>query len=105
MVEEVGINYRIEKENIDLELKAILDTGCESIIGAEDRLGKIITDGGKDITVRSVINKRKSYKAREIEGWLDSGPAQILICQQISKPEKSSVLMKNTRGILGLKVN
>ena len=38
MVEEVGINYRIEKENIVLELKAILDTGRESIIGAEDRL-------------------------------------------------------------------
>ena len=51
MVEEVEIDYRIEKENIVLELKAILDTGSESIIGAEDRLGKIITDGGKDTTV------------------------------------------------------
>ena len=63
MVEEVEINYRIEKENIVLELKAILDTRSESIIGAEDRLGKIITDGSKDTTVRSVLNKRKSYKA------------------------------------------
>ena len=36
-------DYRLEKENIVLELKAILDTGSESIIG-------------------------KSYKAREDEG-------------------------------------
>ena len=84
-------------ENIVLELKAILDTGSESIIGAEDRLGKIIIDGSKDTTVRSVLNKRKSYKAREIEGWLDSGPAQMLICQQMCKPDNSSVLMNITR--------
>ena len=62
MVEEVGINYRIEKENIVLELKAILDTGSESIIGAEDRLGKIIIDGGKDTTVGSVLKRENSTR-------------------------------------------
>ena len=64
-----------------LELKAILDTDSESIIGSEERLGKIITEKGRQTSVNSVLNKKKSYKAREVEAWLDSGPAQILICE------------------------
>ena len=66
VIEEMGINYRIEKNNIILQLKAILDTGSESIIGSEERLGRFITDGGKIINILSVLNKRKSYKAREV---------------------------------------
>ena len=58
MVEEVELDYRIEKENIVLELKAILDTGSESVIVAKDILRKIIIDGSKDKTASSVFNKR-----------------------------------------------
>ena len=64
MVEKMWIRYRIEKDNIILQLKAILDTGSESIIGSEERLGKIITDGCKETNVLSVVNKKKPYKAR-----------------------------------------
>ena len=61
--------------------------------------------GFKETTVLSLLNKKKSYKAREVEAWLDNGPAQILICEQMRKPDNSTTIMKISRRMLGFRAD
>ena len=65
-------------------------------------MGKYITDCGRKTNILSVLNKKTSYGAREVDGWLDTGPAQILIAKEMCKPDNEIVLMKMARQMLGL---
>ena len=65
-------------------------------------MGKYIVDCGRQTNILLVLNNIKSYGARVIEGWFDTGPAQILIAKEMCKPDNSMVLMKITRKMLGL---
>ena len=83
VIEGMQIDYRLEGNSIILQLKAILDTGSEINIGSEKRMGKYIVECGRKTNILSVLNKKKFYGAREIDGWFDTSPAQILIAKEM----------------------
>ena len=60
----------------------------------------MITDPGIVASVHLVLNQEEEHQAHHVQGWFNTGPVDILLVAEMSKPDNCSVLLKLARMIL-----
>ena len=80
-------------------MKGRIDTGSDETL-MNQRIGDTVVDKGKKSQIHSVLNEEEPIMARTIEGFLNTGWTEIMIVEEMSKPNNSPELMRILRKIL-----
>ena len=79
-----------------------MDTGSSETLVGDNCIGKAIIDQGVHASVSSILDDNRSYKARVIKGFLQTGRIDLMIVPELTKPNNNILLMQMLSNILGI---
>ena len=93
VLKHLNVDHEIGDGCIVMFLKALVDTGSSETLVGDNCIGKAIIDQGMQASVSSILGGNRSYKARVIKGFLQTGSLDLMIVPELTTPKNNVLLM------------